>query len=297
LFEGIGGFSLAASWMGWETVAWVENNNDCQKVLRDKFSKAVGHGDIRGFAGTEYAGAIDIITGGFPCQTFSLAGKGAVDLSLWKEMFRVIRTVKPRWVVAENVFGILARKKGYALEVVCSDLESEGYTVIPPLIIPACSEGAPHRRDRVWITAYSNSYGHEWRRPKQSGCQKGESFSEESKRECVRNEFIRNGSEGIATNTNTSGLQEWFQSGQCGIQEESNPIGGREPSRIYSKSDWSQFPTESPLSIRDDGLPGKLDRSHARLRTRSIKAGGNAIVPQVAFEIFKAIEQVSKVNF
>jgi DNA (cytosine-5)-methyltransferase 1 len=290
LFEGIGGFSLAAHWMGWETVAWVEINPDCQKVLRARFSDAIGFDDILNFKGEYFANTIDILTGGFPCQTFSLAGKGAVDLSLWKEMFRVIQEVKPRWVVAENVYGILARKKGYALEVVCSDLESKGYTVLPPVIIPSCSQGAPHRRDRVWIIAYANSDGHKRRGLEQGGRQASQSEIKESKCEWFRYESFRDGKTRTITDPHTQRLQKRIQKRQSCFQKAFGPFQGSEFARIYPKSNWSQFPTESPLSTRNDGLPGKLDRPDARLRTKSIKAGGNAIVPQVAFEIFKAIE-------
>lgn len=290
LFSGIGGFDLAAHWMGWENVFCVEFNDDCQKVLRARFSEADKYYNIKEFNGQKYAGTIDVLSGGFPCQTFSLAGKGAVDLSLWKEMFRIIREIKPRCVVAENVFGILARKKGYALEVVCSDLESEGYTVIPPLIIPACSEGAPHRRDRVWIVAYSDSGGFGRRRFEQGGRQARQSEIKENKWQWLRSESLGVRQTRTSTDPHTPRLQKRIQSGKYCLQKAFHSFRGSEFARIYPKSDWSQFPTESPLSTRNDGFPGRLDRGDARLRTRSIKAGGNAIVPQVAFEIFKAIE-------
>lgn len=291
LFEGIGGFSLAAHWMGWETVAWVEINPDCQKVLRARFQQAIGFDNILNFKGEYFANRIDILTGGFPCQTFSLAGKGAVDLSLWKEMFRVIQEVKPRWVVAENVYGLLARKKGYALEVVCSDLESQGYAVLPPVIIPACSVGAPHRRDRVWIIAYTNCDGHELREFGEGGRQARQSEIKENKWQWIRSEPWGTPESGRIADPHTPRLQNRIQSEQYCIPREATTFKGREFTRTYPKSDWLQFPTVSPISTRNDGLPGKLDRTDARLRTKSIKGGGNAIVPQVAFEIFKAIER------
>lgn len=283
LFEGIGGFSLAASWMGWKTVAWVEINPDCQKVLKDKFSEAEGNDDIFKFNALKYAGTIDILTGGFPCQTFSLAGKGAMDLSLWKEMLRVISESKPRVVVAENVYGLLARKKGHALEIVCSDLEAQGYTVLPPLIIPACSVGAPHRRDRIWIIAYSNSNG----AIGQSGydrCQAQKSVVKENKWEWIRSESFGTIKPWCPTDTKAQRLPVRY----------AKPIRYRAHSAIKRHSgipSWENFPTQSPISARNDGLPGRLDRSDARFRTKSIKGGGNAIVPQVAFEIFKAIDK------
>lgn len=137
LFSGQGGFDLAADWLGWTNIFQVEKDKKCQKILKYRFPQAKLYGDIKEFSATGYTNIIDVLSGGFPCQSFSLAGKGALDLSLWKEMFRVICECSPNWVVAENVYGLLARKKGLALEVVCADLESKGYTVLPPLIIPA----------------------------------------------------------------------------------------------------------------------------------------------------------------
>jgi DNA (cytosine-5)-methyltransferase 1 len=157
LFEGIGGFSLAARWMGWETKAWVEIDTDCQNILRKNFKNAKGYSDIKQFDGKRYAGQIDIITGGFPCQPFSTAGKQNGtndDRSLWHEMFRVIREVKPKFVVAENVYGIVNME----LDNILFDLESEGYQT-ETFVLPACSVGAPHQRKRVWIIANIDGWG------------------------------------------------------------------------------------------------------------------------------------------
>lgn len=158
LFEGIGGFSLAARWMGWKTLAWCEINPFCQLILKQHFPEAEGIEDITKQDFTKYANRINILTGGFPCQSFSLAGKGAVDLTLWKEMFRAVREIKPEWVVAENVPGIIGRKLAMAFETVCSDLESEGYAV-QAFSIPIAGKGAPHKRERIWFLAHSNSFG------------------------------------------------------------------------------------------------------------------------------------------
>lgn len=158
LFEGIGGFSLAARWMGWETVAWVEIDPDCQKVLVKNFPYANRHGDIKATDFTQYSGQIDIITGGFPCQPFSTAGKRKGtndDRSLWSEMLRAIKEVRPRFVVAENVYGIVSME----LDNILADLEGEGYQA-ETFILPACSVGAKHQRKRVWIIANIDG----WRR-------------------------------------------------------------------------------------------------------------------------------------
>lgn len=157
LFAGIGGFSLAAHRMGWETIAFVEWDDFCQKVLKKNFPNVPVYGDIKEFDGTQYNGTVDLVCGGFPCQPFSTAGrrKGKNDdRYLWKEMRRVIREVQPAWVVGENVAGIISMDDGRVLEEILSDLEGEGYAV-QPVIIPAAALGAPHRRDRIWIIANS----------------------------------------------------------------------------------------------------------------------------------------------
>ncbi len=130
LFEGIGGFSLAARWMGWETVAWCEWNEDCQKILKQHFPNAKGYGDITTTDFKRYARRIDVLTGGFPCQPFSIAGKrqGVDDERfLWGQMLRSITEIRPRFVVAENVYGLLNIDRGRTIETICTDLENIGY--------------------------------------------------------------------------------------------------------------------------------------------------------------------------
>ena len=188
LFSGLGGFDLAASWMGWRNAFHCEIDGFCSRVLKYHFSDAEHYTDIRTTDFTEWRGRVDILTGGFPCQPFSLAGRrrGAEDdRYLWPEMLRAIREIQPTWVVGENVAGILTMVQPgeeasvageasvfgedyeetetvqqYVTETVCSDLEREGYSV-QPLVIPACAVGAPHRRDRVWFVAYRADAGAE----------------------------------------------------------------------------------------------------------------------------------------
>lgn len=154
LFSGIGGFALAAQWAGFQTVAFCEIEPYCQKVLRKNFGQGIViHDDIRKLDGKPYAGTIDLLTGGFPCQPFSIAGKrrgNADDRSLWHEMFRLVQECKPAWVVGENV----AHFVNMELDNVRADLEGEGYEV-QPFVIPAASVGAPHKRDRCFIVAHS----------------------------------------------------------------------------------------------------------------------------------------------
>lgn len=215
------------------------------------------------------------------------------------EQLRAVREVKPAWVVAENVRGLLARKKGVALETVCVDLENEGYTMFPPFIIPACSKGAPHRRDRVWIIAYSDSNGCELQ-SRSGGRKAKKSEIKENKWQWIRHEFTRNALSTPVANPNPQKLERRPKSG--GIISKWKK--GRQFIRGYDNPTyWEKFPIESPISNRNDGIPSRLVRYSdgtdsgfnekkvkSRLRKEGIKGSGNAISPQIAFEIFKAIE-------
>ena len=154
LFSGIGGFSLAAKWAGIETIGFCEMDKHCQKVLKKNFPAVPIFPDIKKLRRSDVSGTVDIITGGFPCQPFSVAGrkKGTEDdRDLWPEMLRIIKEFKPTWFIGENVANFI----NMAFPRTKTDLESEGYEV-QPFIIPACSVGAPHRRDRVWIVAHTS---------------------------------------------------------------------------------------------------------------------------------------------
>ena len=154
LFSGIGGFDLAAEWMGWENVFQVEIDDWSRKLLAQNFPSTTQHTDIKQFHGTEHQ--VDIITGGFPCQPFSFAGSGKQkndERYLWPEMLRVIREIKPRFVIAENVSGIFGM-----VDEICTSLENEGYKV-EPIGIEASCIGADHLRERYWFVAYPPSMG------------------------------------------------------------------------------------------------------------------------------------------
>ena len=156
LFTGIGGFDLAALWMGWENIFQVENDKFCISKLEKNFPDVKRYGDIKKFDGTPFKGTINVLSGGFPCQGFSVAGKqkGKADSRwLWPEMLRVIREIQPTWVVGENVPGIIK----LALEDICASLEGEGYAT-QPFIIPSASIGAWDKRERVWIIAYNQEF-------------------------------------------------------------------------------------------------------------------------------------------
>jgi DNA (cytosine-5)-methyltransferase 1 len=160
LFSGIGGFDLAAEWMGWENLFHCEWNEFGQKVLNYYWPDAESFTDITKTDFTKYANSIDVLTGGFPCQPYSNAGERLVkedERHLWPEMLRAIREIKPGWIVGENVFGLLNWNGGLVFDEVQANLEAEGYQVIPPAVLPACAVDAFHRRDRVWFIAYSDS--------------------------------------------------------------------------------------------------------------------------------------------
>ncbi len=216
---------------------------------------------------------LTILTGGFPCQPFSQAGrrKGtADDRYQWPNMFEVIKNVKPDWVIAENVRGLVTWNDGMVLEQVCVDLESESYEV-QPFIIPACAVNAPHRRDRVWIIANcANS--------RTKGLRERKVDSDDS------------------ANAGRIGRE---QRPSKDIQSES-----KKPERQNShysgwERDWREVAAATCNARMDDGISREVDGisySFAKWRNESIKAYGNAIVPQVAMEIFRAIKRTINVN-
>ena len=154
LFSGIGGFSYAAEKLigGYETVAFCEMDEFCQKVLKKHWPQVPIFDDVRTIDAARL-GRIDICTFGFPCQPVSQAGLQKAesdDRWLWDEIIRILQASKPKWIIAENVKGLVSVEDGLLIEKCISDLEAEGYEV-QPIIIPACAKNAPHRRDRVWI--------------------------------------------------------------------------------------------------------------------------------------------------
>jgi DNA (cytosine-5)-methyltransferase 1 len=264
-FSGIGGFDLAALWCGWTNVFQCENDPFCQQILTYHFPDTILYEDIKTAKFSRYKGKIDIVSGGFPCQPFSELGKrmGSKDNRfLWYEMLRGIHEIQPTWVVAENVCGIITQEKGLVFERICSDLESEGYN-IQPFIIPACSVNAPHQRKRVWFVANANSNRlQKWTK---------RSFKNKKKND------IR-----YAANSNCVGLEERKTS-----QTEKVCID------ITRIPNWERFPIEQPVCRRDDGLSERLDGiTFSNWNNQSIKAFGNAVVPQVVYQIFKTINEI-----
>ena len=285
LFSGIGGFSYAIDQVyGKENTKhiFVENDPFCQAVLRKHWPEGEFWGDIKNFtAYTErqrlYSAKNEqkleskrsnkfrieqsrntILTGGFPCQPFSQAGvrKGTTDdRYLWPEMFRVISEVRPDWVIAENVIGLLNIQNGMVFEQVCADLESQDYEV-QAYVIPACAIGAPHRRDRVWIVAH-----------------------DKNKRLDGRNGY------GDRKNRKRVGKE---------ITDNRDKIWGKQfrySSQDWERN-WQEVAFATCNDGMDDGLPRQMDGvaiSTTRHRKERLKACGNAIVPQVAMKILEGI--------
>lgn len=300
LFSGIGGFAYAIDQV-WDNVEhlFCDNNLFCQKVLAKHWPESKIYEDIRTFTDSisnEYrpitrkipkesslpkvsgekmvtrriGGAVSLLTGGFPCQPFSQAGKRKGkddDRYLWPEMLRIIREFKPTWVIAENVRGLLTIEGGLVFEQVCLDLEAEGYEV-QPFIIPAVAVNAPHRRDRVWIIANLASKRLEGSdRTPIEGYAQSDSHAKDSRSE-------RSG----------------------GRLEGDGQVLERQSTKVKDEgssweTNWIEVATE--LCGLDDGLPAKLgefELSKSRHRTEQLKAYGNAIVPQVAVKIMEAIK-------
>ena len=339
LFSGIGGFDLAAEWMGWQNVFHCEWNTFGQKVLKYYWPEAISYNDITQTDFTIHRGRIDILTGGFPCQPYSMAGKRLGkedDRHLWPEMLRAIREIQPRWVVGENVFGLVNWSDGLVFHEVQADLETEGYEV-QPFILPAVSVNAPHRRDRVWFVAKNTCL---------NGCLFGESIEEgaevREQRDIGAGDTERICGEemaGITSDTDTKECNRWgsiserewetSEQGGDGIFGTTTRLGkirdaadtdnkglernasqriqaherGRDriqndvTSWMGIRTDWQTFPTESPICDGNDGIPDRLDGiTFSKWRQESIKAGGNAVVPQVVLQIFRTIEEYEKTH-
>jgi DNA (cytosine-5)-methyltransferase 1 len=293
LFSGIGGFALAAGWAGFETVGFCDNEPYAQAVLKKHWPDVPIHGDIKKLDGTAYRG-VTLLTGGFPCQPFSNAGKRRGkddDRYLWPQMLRVIQEARPAWIVGENVVGII----GLALDQVCSDLEAEGYEV-EPIIIPACGVDAPHRRDRVWILAHTDIC-----------CDSGEKRGVDAEK--IRlSEENREEWGGCGVSSRTSQMEQRRKSNR--IHDKTNVADTDSPgilsaeiaqydvkngSKSHDKFPWrcgstsggersqANWSPEPELGRVAHGVPNRVDR---------IKGLGNAIVPQVAYQIIKGIKKL-----
>jgi DNA (cytosine-5)-methyltransferase 1 len=329
LFSGIGGFDLAAEWMGWENIFHCEIAEFPRKILNHYWPNADCHEDIKKTDFTKYRGTVDIISGGFPCQPYSAAGKRLGkedDRHLWPEMLRVIREVKPQWVVGENVRGLLNWNGGMVFHEVCADLENIGYEV-QAFIIPASGINAPHQRERLWIVAHTDNTR------TNNGMQSNREWKEndEQRRGQSQSEHWENGINGNVTDSNKYGRQEQYRNmgeengnnegqgneficnaikheSQNGNVTDTEVIGRKNALenrklergrfRFGNKSHtWNSFPSQSPVCSGDDGISHGLDNiTFSKWRNESIKGYGNAVVPQVVYRIFKTIEYIQNLN-
>lgn len=238
LCSGIGGFSLAAHWVGWQTVAFCEIDKFCQKVLAKNFPGVPIYDDLFTFPSESFRGRIDVLTAGFPCQPFSAAGKrkGRDDeRHIFPKIAEIVGIVQPNICVFENVRGLLSIESGSVFAEVVASLEGEGYEVIT-FCVPASAVEAPHRRDRLWIVAHSNG-----------------------KRE---------------------------RAGHREVQGSNGEIPERDHDAEFGYADLCITPdawieAAARLCRVDDVVPNRVDR---------LKALGNAVVPVIPFEIFRAIE-------
>ena len=347
VFSGIGGPEVAAVMLGWQNLFHCEINPFGKAVLDYWFPNSKSYEDITKTDFTEWRGKVTVLTGGFPCQPFSYAGRRAGaedDRYLWPYMFRCIDQIQPDWVVAENVAGILTmveqgevsevastadlfdtgdRVRGYrlretfTLQRICDDLESHGYTV-QPVLIPACAVGAPHRRDRVFIIGHrrdaadtADAGAESVRRERQdkvpglatptdtASLGGRQVHAKVQTRLADGNVSVRTRSKSDASNTTRQGLSRNKHRGE---QKDERPADylrrdapgcygtGRTPGQR-----WQGFPTVSAVHRGNDGLPFDVDDltlPFGKWRTEALKAYGNAIVPQVMYEIFRAIDQI-----
>ena len=292
MFSGIGGLDLAAEWMGWENVFHCEWNEFGKQVLQYYWPNAISYDDITKTDFSIHRGTIDILTGGFPCQPYSTAGKrlGKEDeRHLWPEMLRAIREIQPHWVVGENVRGIINWNGGLVFEEVQADLEAAGYEV-QPFVLPAAGVGAPHERYRTWFIAYSASVGRR-EDPERELVISRKLLQDRSRKEStdIVERFSKRRN---APNSNSARQSIWIQSAFGGLQNTEGTFERRKYPRTCTEDLWEEFPTQSPICDRNDGVSDRLAGiTFPRWRNESIKAMGNAIVPQVALQIFKAINQ------
>lgn len=250
---------------------------------------------IHGRTGCSYSpGEVYILTGGFPCQPFSNAGRRRGtedDRYLWPAMLESIALFRPKWVVAENVAGLITWNDGMVLETVCSDLEKEGYEV-QPVVIPAVAVDAPHRRDRIWFIGRDTRS--EPIRSSEGGGMAGNVF-QEGKREKSGDSIGRSGGDALDSKSlgrkSRTGQQPDVGTKKHGRAKTTG--GGPEPSQRSSSEQWKEsWPDAAArLCAVDDGISGGLVRPRG-WRNAALKAAGNAIVPQVAEQIFRIIKQV-----
>ena len=302
LFSGIGGFSLGLEATGgFETAAFCEIDPYCRSVLKKHWPGVPIFEDIRKLKGTDI-GTVDIITGGYPCQPFSVAGKqkGVEDKRhLWPEYFRIIKECRPTWVIGENVSGHI--KLG--LDSVIEDLESEGYAA-RTFSISASSVGANHQRERIWIVAHSERNGL-LASEKQRSIEETISKQSKGKNNTLNVERTSSISETKSDVANAYGVNDAIgrvdrtiqETGGSGSIDErgsgTNANGFSHSSKNETLDSKKQFTnqnywkTEPNVGRVVNGVPNRVDR---------LKALGNSLVPQIPFYIGQSIIQTLNVE-
>ena len=278
LFSGIGGFSLGLEATGgFETKAFCDIEKYPRQVLQKHWPHVKQYEDIKELnyerLKADGIDSIDIITGGYPCQPFSIAGrqKGEQDpRHLWPEYFRLVKELRPTWVIGENVSGHI--KLG--LDTVIEDLESEDYSV-RPFSISASSIGANHQRERIWILAHSRRS--QWPRAELRG------ENENETREGNANQHQRSSSPSSSdvANTNDERLQrQWQSRNQFTPRFNSSRESSEEGQRTMGQGWWESEPNMGRVA---HGVPKRVDR---------LKSLGNSLIPQIPYYIGKTILEV-----
>ena len=295
LFSGIAGFSYAAEKIvrGYKTTQFVEKDPYCQSVIRKNFPNTPIHDDIRTF--TAKPGQFDVFTIGFPCQDLSVAGKqrGIDDETrsgLFYESIRLLREVRPRFALFENVRNLLSHEKGQTFQEVLFQIAKAGYDA-EWSVISARDLGACHLRERIWIVAYTNHYGSSTSKrirvddKTNSITQEGQNKTSKSERSSNPRDsrtFQQTSETPDTSNTNSSRTQ----SNSEGLEE---PIWKHaflnSKERRTLSPDWTGYVSEPSLCRGDDGLRGRVAR---------IKAMGNSIVPQCAAVPLQRIKDLNE---
>ena len=315
LFTGIGGIDLASEWAGFNTILQVENDPYCLKVLEKHWPNVERCTDIRSLNGKKYRGTIDLLSGGFPCQPYSGAGKRKAfsdDRDLWPEMFRIIQEVRPTWVLGENV----ANFTNLGLDRTISNLESEGYEV-QTFNIPAVAVSAWHQRARIFVVGYAEHHGPPTSKESRSTAKTGNDDKEgkdqagqpsgtggredyesmaDSASERLQGKFrsqskgdgkrLANSSKAMADSQRIGQSGQGLHGRPCNPKE--NTVGEASGSEYRSKGNSADWNAEPNVGRVAHGIPKRVDR---------LRALGNAVVPQQVFPILEAIATIHKENY
>jgi len=293
LFSGIGGFALGLEATGYfETLQFVEMDKFCKKILTKNFKGVPIHEDVK----TYNPPTADVVVGGFPCQGFSFAGKRkgtSDDRYLWPEMLRVIREAKPRWVIGENVRGIINIEDGMVFKQVHSDLEEEGFQT-KCFVLPAASVNAPHQRYRTFFIGQSMENS---RRTLQSRGIKQEE-NEDEDRQGYANKSERSGGtrENALANSNNGYIRQEEEVCTRGNTSKSGSEDVSDTNKQMLEGQWQEsFRSQEEYTDISNPSWWELEPDVGRVahgvsnRAHRLKSLGNAVVPQIIYQLGKAI--------